>query len=128
MTYLQILVAYLRLFLGEPDGALDTARNALELAETNHFLLEQGAGYRVLGQVYEAMENRKEADVAFRRSLHVLEGIQSRPELAQTLLAYGRFKAGGDDPAEGRTLIERALSLFEDMGATGWIDEARAAL
>jgi predicted ATPase len=26
------------------------------------------------------------------------------------------------------TLIERALRLFEEMGATGWIDEARAAL
>jgi hypothetical protein len=73
------------------------------------------------------MGNREEADTAFHRSLQVLEGIQSRPELAQTLLAYGRFKTDGDDPAVGRTLIERALRLFEEMGATGWIDEARAA-
>lgn len=82
----------------------------------------------VLGQVHEVMGNREEADTAFHHSLQVLEGIQSRPELAQTLLAYGRFKAGGGDPAGGRTLIERALRLFEKMGATGWIDEARAAL
>jgi hypothetical protein len=60
--------------------------------------------------------------------LQVLERIQSPPELVQTLLAYGRFKAGGDNPAEGRTLIERALRLFDEIGATGWIDEARAAL
>ena len=128
INYLQIQVAHLHLSLGEPDEALDAARNALELAESNRFRLEQGAANRVLGQVYEAMGDGEEADAAFRHSLQVLEGIQSRPELAQTLLAYGRFKAAGDDPAGGRTLIERALRLFEEMGATGWIDEARAAL
>ena len=53
--------------------------------------------------------------------------MQSPPELAQTLLAYGRFRRG-DNTQEDRTLIERALRLFEEMGATGWIQEARAAL
>jgi class 3 adenylate cyclase/tetratricopeptide (TPR) repeat protein len=126
--YLQITVAHLHLSLGEPDEALGAARNALEMAESNCFLLEQGAANRVMGQVYESVGNREEADAAFRHSLQVLEGAEIRPELAQTLLAYGRFKAGGDDPMGGRTLIESALLLFEEMGATGWIDEARAAL
>jgi tetratricopeptide (TPR) repeat protein len=127
ITYLQITVAHLHLSLGELDEALGVARNALELAESNFFLLEQGAANRILGQINEAMGNRKEAVAAFRNGLQVLERIQSRPELAQTLLAYGRFKAAGDDSAGGRALIERALRLFEEMGATGWIDEARAA-
>jgi tetratricopeptide (TPR) repeat protein len=126
-SYLLITVAHLHLSLGEPDEALGAARNGLELAESNRFLLEQGAANRVLGQVYEAMGNNEEADAAFRNSLQVLEGAQISPELGQTLLAYGRFKAGGDDPAGGRTLIESALHLFEEMGATGWIDEAQAA-
>jgi len=73
------------------------------------------------------MGNRAEADAAFRRSLDVLEGIQSRPELAQTLLTYGRFLKG-DNSLEDRAMIERALALFEEMNATGWIEEARAAL
>ena len=68
-----------------------------------------------------------EADAAFRRSLEVLEEIQCPPELAQTLLAYGRFRQG-DNALEDRGLIERALTLFEEMNATGWIAEARAAL
>ncbi len=128
ITYLQTTVAHLHLALGELDEALSTARKALDLAESNHFLLEQGAANRIFGQIYEAMGNREKADTAFRHSLQVLERIQSRPELAQTLLAYGRFKAGEEDPAGARTLIERALRLFEEIGATGWIDEARAAL
>jgi len=81
----------------------------------------------VLGQVHEAMGDRAEADAAFRRSLEVLDTIQCPPELAQTLLAYGRFRRG-DNTQEDRALIERALSLFEEMKATGWIEEARVAL
>jgi len=56
-----------------------------------------------------------------------LEAIQSRPELAQTLLAYGRFRRG-DNWQEDQVLIERALRLFEEMNAPGWVDEARAVL
>jgi tetratricopeptide (TPR) repeat protein len=128
VTYQQFAVAVLHFSLGKLDDALSAARNALELAERNHFLLEQGAAFRILGLAYEAMGNREAADAAFRNSLQTLERIQSQPELAQTLLAYGRFKTAGDDPAGGRALIEHALRLFEEMDATGWIEEARAAL
>jgi tetratricopeptide (TPR) repeat protein len=120
-------MAHLHLALGEHDEALDAARKGLALAESIRFPLELGAANRALGQMNEAMGIVEEADSDFRRSLQVLEGIQSRPELAQTLLAYGRFKAAGDDPTGGRKLIERALRLFEEIGATGWINEARAA-
>ena len=61
----------------------------------------------------------------FRRSLEVLDEIQSRPELAQTLLAYGRFRRG-DSQQEDHALIEWALAVFEEMGAMGWAEEARA--
>jgi hypothetical protein len=73
------------------------------------------------------MGDRTKADAAFRRSPEVLDAIQSPPELAQTLLAYGRFRLG-DNSQEDRALIERALRLFEQMKATGWIEEARDAL
>jgi hypothetical protein len=59
----------------------------------------------------------------FRGSLRILGAIESRPELAQTLLAYGRFRMGAD-PAQGRGLIEQALRLFEEMGAEGLAAEA----
>lgn len=39
----------------------------------------------------------------------------------------GRFLLE-DDLAEARSLMERALDLFVEIDATGWIDEARAAL
>jgi hypothetical protein len=106
---------------------LKSAREALDSSERTRALLEKGVAHRVLGKVFEAMGDRGEAEAAFRRSLEVLEGIQSRPELAQTLLAYGRFRRG-DNALEDRAMIQRALALFEGMNATGWIAEARTAL
>ncbi len=127
LTYLHLALAQLHLATGKLDEALATARAALELAERSRFRLEIGAAHRVLAQVHAAQGGQAEAEGAFRSSLEILEEIQSRPELGQTLLAYGRFLARSDAPA-GRALIERAFGLFEDMGATGWSAEARAAL
>ena len=123
----QIALALVHLVTGDVYQALSAARRALDLAEQDRQRLEIGAAHRVLGQVHEAIGDRTEADAAFRRSIVVLEEHQSRPELAQTLLAYGRFRRG-DNAQEDRALIERALRLFEEMNATGWIEEARAAL
>ncbi len=126
MTYLHIGLAQLYLALGEPAESLEAARQALKFAEQSGYRLEQGAANRILGQVYEALDNPLEAEGAYRRSLQILDDIQSRPELGQTLLAYGRFKLR-DVPTEGQGLVQRALSLFEEIGAPGWVSEARAA-
>jgi tetratricopeptide (TPR) repeat protein len=127
MSVAQIALAQIHLIAGDVTQAFHAVRRGLELSEQDRQRLEVGAAHRVLGQVHEAMGNRAEADAAFRRSIEVLEEIQSRPELAQTLLAYGRFRRG-DNAQEDRAMIERALALFEEMNATGWIAEARAAL
>ncbi len=124
MVWLQMALAELRLARGDGAGALTAARRAADIAEQSHFRLEQGAVLRVLGQVCESLDDRAAAATRFHRSLELLEAIQSRPELAQTLLAYGRFRAR-EDVAAGRAMIEQALAMFEEMGATGWVEEAR---
>jgi class 3 adenylate cyclase/tetratricopeptide (TPR) repeat protein len=127
VAYPQIALAEVHLAAAQTDRALHAACQALGASQRGRLALEEGAAHRVLGQIHESMDNRSEADAAFRRSLEVLEGIQSRPELAQTLLAYGRFRRG-DNTLRDRAIIERALRLFEEMNATGWIEEARAVL
>jgi tetratricopeptide (TPR) repeat protein len=91
------------------------------------FRLEQGAAQRALGQALEASGQRAEAEASYRRSLEILEGIQSLPELGQTLLALGQFTLL-DDAAEGRRLVERCRAIFDNIGATGWSGEAVEAL
>jgi class 3 adenylate cyclase len=126
-SYFEMIVAQLLLTRGETEKALTAARVSLELAERGGYLLEQGAAHRTLGQVHALGGNRSEAEVAFRRSLDLLGDIQSRPELAQTLLAYGRFKLD-EDAEDGNRLLNRALELFQEMGATGWIGETQTVL
>jgi tetratricopeptide (TPR) repeat protein len=127
MSFVHIALAQLHLAEGDAAGAVQAAREALVAAERGGYRLEQGAAQRVLGVALAALARREDAGDAFGKSLEILEAIQSSPEVAQTLLAYGRFLAM-DDPAAGRVLISRALGLFEAMGATGWVTEARAAL
>ena len=104
IPYAQIARAQIYLSAGKHNEALDTVRQALTNATRRSFRLEEAAGYRVLGQVHEAMGDRAEAELAFRHSLEVCEKIQCPPELAQTLLAYGRFRRGDNARRTGHCL------------------------
>jgi predicted ATPase/class 3 adenylate cyclase len=127
LSWPELATVQLHLSLGETDAAREAAQRALQLVEGTHHRLEHGAALRALGQALELGGDTLKAEAAFAESLSVLEGIESRPELAQTVLAYGRFKMG-TDLAAGRALVERALRMFEEMDAAGWATEARTAL
>ena len=90
--YPHIALSQLHLAEGDAAAGLHAAERALELAERVTARLEIGAAHRALGQAYEARGDRQSADGQFRRSVDVLQTIQSRPELAQSLLAFGRFE------------------------------------
>jgi class 3 adenylate cyclase/tetratricopeptide (TPR) repeat protein len=126
-AYRQIVLAQLHLAEGNPNEALNAVREAISTTQRVSAPLEDGAAHRVLGQIHEAMSARADADSAFRGSLAVLEEVQCPPELAQTLLAYGCFRQR-EDADQGRAMIERALRLFKEMGATGWIEEVHTAV
>jgi hypothetical protein len=86
IAYPRIASAEVHLAVTQVEEALSDARQTLVISQEGRLFLEEGAARHVLGQVHEAMGNRAEADAEFHRSLAVLEGIQSRPELGQTLL------------------------------------------
>jgi tetratricopeptide (TPR) repeat protein len=127
VAFTHVALAQLHLATGDTDQALSAATAVLAVANNYRLPLEEGVAHRLLGEAHQAMGNRAEADAAFRRSLEILGNIQCPPELTQTLLAYG-ISRRGDNSQEDRALIARALSLFEEMNAIGWIEEARAAL
>ena len=112
---------------GDARAGIETGQQALALAEQAANPLEQGAAHRALAQAHEADDDDAAARAQFHNSLAILGKIQSPPELAQSLLAYGRFqlKTNAEDSREH---LERALAIFEKLGATGWIEETRAAL
>ena len=125
--YPHIALSQLHLAEGDAAAGLQAAERALELAERVTARLEIGAARRALGQAYEARGDRQSADGQFRRSVDVLQTIQSRPELAQSLLAFGRFELATDrDKAKG--LLHSALKLFKEIEADGWVEETQSAL
>jgi len=125
--YIQIVHCQLQLASGKTEEALATAQHAVALADDGSYLLEQGAANRALGRVLEAHGDRAGADAAFNLSLKILHNIQSLPELAQSLLAYGQFMLH-EDREEGTKLLTQALDVFKQIDAPGWIEETQAAL
>jgi len=126
-TYGKIVAGQVLLAEGKFKEACRIGREALEDSERGGNRLEQGFAYRTLGQGYAASSKASEAEACFRHSLEIFSEIQSQPELAQTLLAYGRFQCERN-LEDGMRMLKRALALFEAMGATGWIEETLAAL
>jgi class 3 adenylate cyclase/tetratricopeptide (TPR) repeat protein len=126
LSYASVARVLVHLADAELPQALARADTAVQLAERSQFRLEIGAAHRALGMAHEAAGDRASAQAAYRRSLEILEDNRPRPELGQTLLAYGRF-IRGQDVAEGGRLIGRARAIFMSIGATGWVAEAETA-
>ncbi len=125
--YLLTALAQLQVVKGDARAGIETGQQALALAEQAANPLEQGAAHRALAQARGVDGDDAAARAQFQSSLAILGKIQSPPELAQSLLAYGRFELK-TNAEEGRELMERALAIFEELSATGWIEETRATL
>ena len=125
--YPLIALAQVQLAQHDTRAAVDTARQALTLAERYANPVEEGAAHRALAQAHEQAGDDPDASAHYRNSISVLGAIDSPPELAQSLLAYGSFLSRSDAGA-AREHVQRALALFEKLGATGWITETRATL
>jgi class 3 adenylate cyclase/tetratricopeptide (TPR) repeat protein len=126
-NYILIALTQLQLVRGDVMAGIETSQQALALAKRGANPLDQGAVHRTLAQAHEAHGDNAAASAQFQSSLAILGKIQSPPELAQSLLAYGRFQLK-TNAEEGRELMERALAIFEELSATGWIEETHTAL
>ncbi|MEZ5863575.1 MAG: adenylate/guanylate cyclase domain-containing protein [Geminicoccaceae bacterium] len=126
--YAQIAMAQLRLAQGATDLALEAAELAMRHTERSMLpQLELGAAHRTCGEVLLAMGRLDEAERHIGQSLAILGAIQSRPELGQSLMAYGRVRSTTDPPL-GQDYLRRAMTLFTEIGASGWVSEAEDAL
>lgn len=84
-----------------------------------HSRRAEGLGERLLGESLLA-DDPVAAAAHLRTAARVLEEIGARNELAKTLAAQGEVHRLAGDGAAARTLLERALAIFEELGT---IDE-----
>lgn len=118
LLHSNLSIAYTR--VGDLDGALDSAREAVEVSRHSggdeHAL---GLGLLELGRVYRARGEHSRAVVALEESLAVYERVESRPkeraavhrELAKVYAAAGRPEDEARAQARAKTLIEEHKRL-----------------
>lgn len=123
-VYLHIARASLELARDDVPAARTAAEAAIRVARRGGYRLDEGAALRTLARVHAAGGDRAAAIEAFESSLGILREIESRPELGQTLLHYGRLLIQIGDP-RGAEMVEDATQTFEAIGADGWLARAR---
>jgi len=136
-VYLPEILRYqaeLRVQVGPPEEALSLAQQAVDWATRLERRLELGQAYCVLGQAYGVLgqvggmpEAAAQAEGAFRSSLSILDEQDNPYESALTQVALARFLGAQDGEtsrAEARTACDRAVAVFDELGAV--LDAARA--
>ena len=119
--------AELRVEIGCPQDALPLAQQAVDWATRLERRLELGQAHCVLGQAYAALGRPDEAEAAFGTSLAILEEQGNPYETALTWAAFARFgavQAAEDLRVEARAACDRAIAVFDELGAR--LDAARA--
>ena len=87
----------------------------------------EGIGERLLGESRLADDPRAAAQHLDAAS-GILHAIGARNELARTLALRGQLHRADGDMATARSLLERALSLFEELGTVDEVPRVRAAI
>ena len=112
-------------------GDLDQARAYLTQYEALAALASRrarGSAARCAGLIAAAEGDTAAALAAFDRSLAELGTVQYPLERARTLLALGSVHRQAKHKRLAREAFDRALAIFEELGAPLWAEKARAGL
>jgi DNA-binding CsgD family transcriptional regulator len=113
-------------------GELETARDYLEQYEASAQRAASpwavAAAARSRGLLAGAEGDSESAFAAFERSLDELEGRPYPFERGRTLLCLGMVRRQAQQKKDAREALERALSVFEELGARLWAEKARGEL
>jgi DNA-binding CsgD family transcriptional regulator len=112
-------------------GDLDQARAYLTQYEALAALASRrarGSAARCGGLIAATEADTAAAFAAFDRSLAELGTVQYPLERARTLLALGWVHRQAKHKRLARDALDRALAIFEELGAPLWAEKARAEL
>jgi len=113
-------------------GELDRAGPLVERFERRGRELDRAwvlaSAARIRGLLLAARGDLDAADAALEQALVEHEPLELRFSLARTLLAQGQVRRRRREKRLARESLERALALFEQMGARLWAERTRAEL
>jgi DNA-binding CsgD family transcriptional regulator len=77
----------------------------------------------------EAASGRfEESEASLERGLKAHDRLGMPFELGRTLLVAGTIQRRGKHKRDSRESLERAIAVFEDLGASLWLEKARSEL
>lgn len=113
-------------------GRIDEAIAVLDPWEADAARLERGAvlaqAARCRGLVAAARGHVAQAAALFEDAIRKHEAVGDPIGRARSLLALGVVRRRGRQRRASREAIEEAITLFEECGAAGWAEKARAEL
>lgn len=113
-------------------GRLEDARPLIEVLEDHGRRHDHpwavATGARCRGLLEAASGNLDEAEGALERSIAGFERLPQPFELARTLLAMGVVLRRSKRRRMARESLERALAMFEALGARLWVERSRIEL
>jgi DNA-binding CsgD family transcriptional regulator len=114
--------------LGELDAATTLLARFAQQAQRLRRRSALAAAHRCRGLIAAAAGAADEAQTECDRALDVLGQMSLPFERARTFLALGVVQRQARQRRAARNSLERALRLFEELGASLWADHARAEL
>jgi tetratricopeptide (TPR) repeat protein len=99
------------------DEALEVTKFAIDLVDKNHLHTEAGLVSITMGQVYEKMGKRDEADQLFTRGLEQLERSTRSADMADAYFAYGKVFVERGDNQKGINFFNQAYQVLRQRDA-----------
>lgn len=113
-------------------GRLEDARPLVEALEDNGKRLDRpwalATGARCRGLLEAASGDLTKAEAALEHALAEHERLPQPFELARTLVAMGIVLRRSKRKRRAREALGRALGIFEELGASLWVERARLEL
>lgn len=111
---------------GKIDEGLKWLNNALALFEEAQDKKGKAIAFHQAGLIYKHKKDFASAEKSWRESLIIFEALGDRYSMGQVLLSLGNISITyHNNTQQGRLLLERALSLFEELGLHHEAEKAR---
>jgi DNA-binding CsgD family transcriptional regulator len=114
--------------LGELDRAGSLAAMLEQHAHSQHRVLALATGGRSYSLLFAAGGDPERAAAAMAQALGAHAQLEMPFELGRTLLVNGLLERKAKRKRAARDSFERALSIFDQLGATLWAERARSEL
>jgi len=109
------LLAELQVAQKQFDQAFISCQKSLEVSKSLSEKIEEGAVYRILGQIYSAKGEKEKSRESFEKSMSLLQQVGAKYELTKTYLEAGR--SNSFDYYKRLGFLSNAESLFRYLNS-----------